>query len=199
MMSLFRIARPNLFQQPAEILGVVMPVLVELEVPVNEPAHGDVIVFGNGTPISGLTPPLSISVAPSGIVPPFSVVLEVVPDVDSGEATPVEVMLLDPQTEVELIDPLELNPLPSKVEFVLPDVVVIPDPLDPESPENEEPLALQVELAVELRPPGSISVAPSGMPVPLFDPVDTLEPSMPSGDVAPIAEPMAGMLIGLCA
>jgi hypothetical protein len=180
-----------------------MPVLVEpvaaVEAVVVEPVHGNVVVLGIGTPMSGLTPPLSISVAPSGIVPPFSVVLEVVPDVDSGEATPVEVMLLDPQTEVELIDPLELNPLPSKVEFVLPDVVVIPDPLDPESPENEEPLALQVELAVELRPPGSISVAPSGMPVPLFDPVDTLEPSMPSGDVAPMAEPMAGMLIGLCA
>ena len=179
-----------------------MLVLVEpiaaVEVFVVEPAHGDVIVLGIGTPISGLTPPLSISVAPSEIVPPFSVVLDVVPDVDSGEATPVEVMLLDPQMKVELIDPVELNPLPSKVEFV-PDIEVIPDPLDPESPEYEEPLALQVELAVGLRPPGSISVAPSGMPVPLFDPVDTLEPSMPSGDVAPMAEPMAGMLVGLCA
>jgi hypothetical protein len=104
-------------------------------------------------------------------------------------------MLLDPQTEVELIDPVELNPLPSKVEFV-PDIEVIPDPLDPESP---EPLALQFELAVGLRPPGSISVAPNGMPVPPFDPVDVLEPSMPSGDVAPMAEPMDGMPVGLCA
>jgi hypothetical protein len=183
------------------MLEVVMPVLVELiaalEVPVIEPAHGDVIVFGIGTPISGLMPPLSISVAPSGIVPPFSVVLEVVPDVDSGEATPVEVMLLEPQTEVELIDPVELNPVPSKVEFVLPDVDVIPDPLDPESP--EAPLALQFELAVGLRPPGSISVAPNGMPVPLFDPVDVVKPSIPSGDVAPIAEPVAELLAGLCA
>ena len=169
-------------------MTVLVELIAELEVPVNEPAHGDVIVFGIGTPISGLTPPLSISVAPSGIVPPFSVVLEVVPDVDSGEATPVEVMLLDPQTGVEFIDPVELNPLPSKVEFVLPDVDVIPDPLDPESPEYEAPLALQFELAVGLRPPGSISVAPSGMPVPPFDPVDVLEPSMPSGDVAPMAE-----------
>jgi hypothetical protein len=178
-----------------------MPVLVEpvaaVEAFVVEPVHGNVIVLGIGTPISGLMPPLSISVAPSGIVPPFSVVLEVVPDVDSGEATPVEVMLLDPQTEVELIDPVELNPLPSKVEFV-PDIEVIPDPLDPESPELA-PLALQFELAVGLRPPGLISVAPNGMPVPPFDPVDVLEPSMPSGDVAPMAEPMAGMLVGLCA
>jgi hypothetical protein len=84
------------------------------------------------------------------------------------------------------------------VEFV-PDIEVIPDPLDPESPEYEEPLALQLELAVELSPPGSISVAPSGMPVPLFDPVDVLEPSIPSGDVAPIAEPMVEVLVGLCA
>jgi hypothetical protein len=179
-----------------------MLVLVEpiaaADVFVVEPLHGDVIVFGIGTPISGLTPPLSISVAPSGIVPPFSVVLEAVPDVDSGEATPVEVILLDPQTEVELIDPVELNPLPSKVEFV-PGIEAIPDPLVPESLEYEEPLALQVELAVGLRPPGSISVAPSGMPVPPFDPVGALEPSMPSGDVAPMAEPMAGMPVGLCA
>jgi hypothetical protein len=183
-----------------------MPVLVEpiaaVDVFVVEPLHGDVIVFGIGTPISGLTPPLSISVAPSGIVPPFSVVLEAVPDVDSGEATPIEVTLLEPQTVVEFIDPVELSPLPSKVEFA-PDIEAIPDPLDPESPEYEEPLALQVELAVGLRPPGSISVAPSGMPVPPFDPVDALEPSMPSGDVAPMAEPMAepmaGMLVGLCA
>jgi hypothetical protein len=172
--------------------------IAAVEVFVVEPVHGDVIVLGIGTPISGLTPPSSISVAPSGIVPPFSVVLEVVPDVDSGEATPVEVMLLDPQTEVELIDPVELNPLPSKVEFV-PDIEVIPDPLDPESPEYEAPLALQFELAVGLNPPGSISVAPNGMPVPPFDPVDVLEPSMPSGDVAPMAEPVAGMLVGLCA
>src|SRR4029077_8818307 len=155
--SLAHISPPIHFQQPANIPGALMPVLVEpiaaVEVFVVEPVHGDVIVLGIGTPISGLTPPLSISVAPSGIVPPFSVVLEVVPDVDSGEATPVEVMLLDPQTEVELIDPVELNPLPSKVEFVLPDADVIPDPLDPESPE-EVLLALQFELAVGLRPPG---------------------------------------------
>jgi len=178
-----------------------------VEVFVVEPVHGDVIVLGIGTPISGLTPPLSISVAPSGIVPPFSVVLEVVPDVDSGEATPVEVMLLNPQTEVELIDPIALDPPPSKVELVLPDIDVIPDPFDPESPEYEAPLVLQFELAVGLRPPGSISVAPNGMPVPLFDPVDVVEPSIPSGDVAPIAEPilepvaepMVEVLVGLCA
>jgi hypothetical protein len=176
-----------------------MPVLVELEVPVNEPAHGDVIVFGNGTLISGLTPPLSISVAPSGIVPPFSVRPVFVPAVDSGEAEPLELRLfVDVQLDIELTEPVELNPPPSKLEFV-PDIEVIPDPLDPESPEYEEPLALQLELAVELSPPGSISVAPSGMPVPLFDPVDVLEPSIPSGDVAPIAEPMVEVLVGLCA
>ncbi len=154
-----------------------MPVLVEpiaaVEVFVVEPVHGDVIVLGIGTPISGLTPPLSISVAPSGIVPPFSVVLEAVSDVDGGETEPLEVTFLDPQTEVELIDPIALDPPPSKVELVLPDIDVIPDPLDPESPEYEAPLVLQFELAVGLRPPGSTSVAPSGIPVPLFDPAHT--------------------------
>ena len=177
-----------------------MPVLVEpiaaVEVFVDEPVHGDVIVLGIGTPISGLTPPLSISVAPSGIVPPFSVVLEVVPDVDSGEAEPLEVTpVTDAQLDVEPADPVEPNPLPSKVEFVPPDIEVIPDPLVPESPENEAPLALQFELAVELRPPGSISVAPSGMPVPPFDPVAALAPSMPSGEVAPRPD----VIIALCA
>jgi hypothetical protein len=177
-----------------------MPVLVEpvaaVEAFVVEPVHGNVVVLGIGTPISGLTPPLSISVAPSGIVPPFSVALEVVSDVDSGEAEPLEVTpVTDAQLDVELADPFEPNPPPSKDEFVPPDIDVIPDPLDPERPENEEPLALQFELAVGLRPPGSISVAPSGMPVPLFDPMDALEPNMPSGDVAP----MAGVPIMLCA
>jgi hypothetical protein len=180
-----------------------MPVLVEpidaVEVFVVEPVHGDVIVLGIGTPISGLTPPLSISVAPSGIVPPFSVRPGFVPAIDSGEAEPLELRLfVDVQLDIELTEPVELNPPPSKLEFV-PDIEAIPDPLDPESPEYEEPLALQVELAVGLRPPGSISVAPSGMPVPPFDPVGALEPSMPSGDVAPMAEPMAGMPVGLCA
>jgi hypothetical protein len=179
-----------------------MPVLVEpidaVEVFVVEPVHGDVIVLGIGTPISGLTPPLSISVAPSGIVPPFSVRPGFVPAIDSGEAEPLELRLfVDVQLDIELTEPVELNPPPSKLEFV-PDIEAIPDPLDPESPELAL-LALQFELAVGLRPPGSISVAPNGMPVPPFDPVDTLEPSMPSGDVAPMAEPTAGMLVGLCA
>src|SRR5205823_6248400 len=77
----------------------------------------------------------------------------------------------------ELADPVELEPPPSKMELV-PDIDVMPE--------------LQLELT-GLRPPGSISVAPSGMPVP--DPVAPLEPSMPSGEVAPRPD----VVVALCA
>jgi hypothetical protein len=55
-----------------------------------------------------------------------------------------------------------------------------------------EPFAMQlVVVDDELRPPGSISVAPSGIPVPL----DPIEPGTPSGDVGPIA----GVVVEVCA
>jgi len=44
---------------------------------------------------------------------------------------------------------------------------------------------LQFESGAGLKPPGSISVAPSEIPVPLFNPLAALEPGMPSGDVGP--------------
>jgi hypothetical protein len=148
--------------------GVVVP-YVMLEMP------------GIGTVISGLTPVVLVSTAPSGTLPPFRVKLELAPSVETEEAVPVvDVDCEDAQPEVELADPPALNPPPSKVE---PTDVVDVMLLVPEIGEFEELLALQVELAKGLRPPGSISVAPSGMPVPLVPLL--LPPSEPSGEVVP--------------
>jgi hypothetical protein len=149
--------------------------------------------------INGLTPALSISVEPSGIVPPFNVKFEFVVVDESGVAVPLDVALLaDALVEAQAEVIVEPNPPPSKTEPAT-GVEAIPDPLDPvipeDIPENVDPLALQFEIGAGLRPPGSISVAPSGMPVPPFDPVATLEPSMPSGEVAPRPD----VVIALCA
>jgi hypothetical protein len=99
----------------------------------------------------------------------------------------------DPQIEV-VVEP---NPPPSKVEPML-SVEPMPDALDPVMPEDipaVDPLVLQFESGAGLKPPGSISVAPRGIPVVLFGPLGALEPSIPNGDVAP----MPPLVIGLCA
>jgi hypothetical protein len=152
-------------------------VLPEVPDEVVNPVHGLMVVLvvgmlGTGAVINGLIPPLAISVEPRGIVPPLSTKLELVPGVDSGEAVPAEDTCDDVQLDVEVVDPVAVDPPPSKVELPLVDDPVV-----------LEPIALQVALMAGLRPPGSISVPPSGMPVPLI----TLEPGTPSGDVAPIA------------
>jgi hypothetical protein len=153
-----------------------------------KPAHG-VALVGAGTVMMGLTPPLSISIAPSGIVPPLSVELELPPEFDSGEAVPPGDSVCDEvQLDVEFVDGTAVNPPPSNVEVAPIVIPVMPEAFVPDSP---EPLALQFTVTVGLTPPGSISVAPSGMPVPL----DPLGPNVPSGDVAPIA----GVLIEVCA
>jgi hypothetical protein len=164
------------------------------------PAHDGSEPLDMGTMINGLTPPLLISVEPSGIAPPFKVKFEFVPIVESGDAVPVDVAVLtdapgDAQAEV-VVEP---NPPPSKVEPMV-GVEPRPDALDPVMPEDipelaANPLALQFESGAGLKPPGSISVAPSGIPVGLFDPLGALEPGTPSGDVAP----MPGLIITLCA
>jgi hypothetical protein len=176
-----------------------MPALVEpitaSKLPVVEPAHDGIEPLDIGTVISGLTPALSISVEPSGIVPPFNVKLEFVPMDESGEAVPVDAALLtDAPVDAHAEAMVEPNPPPSKTELVT-GVEVMPDPLDDDIAEFDEPLVLQFDIGAGLRPPGSISVAPSGMPVPPFDPVATLEPSMPSGEVAPRPD----VVVALCA
>jgi hypothetical protein len=160
--------------------------LIALEpIVVVEPRHG-VPPLGPGTVIMGLTPPLSISVAPSGIAPPSIVRLELPLGFGNGEAVPPEDSTCDDvQPEAEIVDDPD-NPPPSNVE-------VVPTPLIPDRPEPP-PLALQFVPVAGLKPPGSTSVAPSGRPVPI-DPLDPSDPSDPSGDVGPIA----GVLIAFCA
>jgi len=166
--------------------------------PVVDPAHGVVRLFGAGTPIIGLTPALPSSNAPSGIVPPLSCgrpMLDVpAPDVDWGEAVPKldgVVALGQPPVDVTP-EAVPLSPPPSKEE---------PEPSDMPLPiaELEPPVVASVVqtealfmvlLGAGLKPPGSISVAPSGIPVPL-----AVEPRTPSGEVAPIP----GMAVVLCA
>jgi hypothetical protein len=182
---------------------MLIPALVEsiatLELPSVEPVQDGIELPDTGAVISGLTPPLLISVEPSGIVPPLRVKLEFASNGASGDAVPIALVvppdeLADPQTEA-VVEP---NPPPSKVELA-PDIDAMADPLAlviPEDiPEDEDPLALQIAPAAGLSPPGSTSVAPSGMPVMLFDPEDMLEPTMPRGEVAGIP----GVVIGLCA
>jgi hypothetical protein len=179
---------------PAPIEPIAAPAPLAVE-----PAHKDEAPLDIGTVISGLRPALSISVEPSGIVPPFNVKFEFVVVDESGEAVPLDVALLaDALVEAQAEVMVELNPPPSKTEPAT-GIEAMPDPLDPvtpdDIPENVDPLALQFETGAGLRPPGSISVAPNGIPVILFDPLDTLEPSIPSGDVAP----MVALVIAFCA
>jgi hypothetical protein len=130
-----------------------------------------------GSVVKGLTPALSISVESSGMAPPFRAKLEPVPAVESGEAVPDVVPLIDAQAEP--------NPPPSNTEPAT-DVDAMPDPLDAVIPEYEDPLVLQFETGAGLSPPGLISVAPSGIPVPLFARLEMPKPSIPSVEVTPV-------------
>jgi hypothetical protein len=169
---------------PVVVLPVVLPVHgLELEewmlrlgivivAPDARPVVCDV-TLDDGTVIIGLTPALSISVEPSGMVPPPSNDPEVAPGVKSGEASPVEDTVAD-DPEVQA---LEDSPPPSKV---VPAEAVIDCVIG-------ELIAPGDELTAEvqgrgLKPPGSISVALSGMPVGAPD-VGELSPLR--GDVAP--------------
>jgi hypothetical protein len=162
-----------MFQQPDKDPSEGTPALVD---PTAEPAipivivplHELIVLPGAGTVIIELTPALSISVAPSGMVPPLRV-NPLDPGIESGEAVPLDKTAEeDVQFDVEAAEPAASSPPPSKVELPAP---VVP----------------QLEPAAGLKPPGLISVAPSGIPVP-FDPLDPLVPGVPSGEVVPMAE-----------
>ena len=181
---------------------MLTPVLVDpgLVAVVIEPVHGVAMLLGIGLVINGLTPAFPNSVAPSGIVPPFSLNVEIRPGVDSGEAMPAEETAGEGRVQLDMpvIPPAEATPPPSNGEIVpladgiplTPEIPVIP--AVPLMPEDEEPLALQLRPGSGLKPPPSISVAPSGIPV-LVNPPGAAEPSIPSGEVA-IAGP-----VGVCA
>jgi hypothetical protein len=149
------------------------------------------IVSGGASPTAGgigLTPPLASSVAPSGIAPPLRWNCKVAPAAASGEAEPSEeVSSGDEQLDIEAADPTPPSPPPSKEEVAL---VVVPEALIP-FPAELDARGLQLGFGAGLNPPGLISVAANGMPVPLDPP----EPNTPGGEVAPIAE----RLIELCA
>jgi hypothetical protein len=164
-----------------------------------EPTHGVAVMLGAGMPISGLTPPLSISVAPSGMAPLPRFDVALAPWIDSGEAVPADETTPDDGKEQPFEVDAEAAPPPSNVEVipVVPDVIpVVPKAAPPVIPVEDEVLATQVVLldigpiGVGPMPPGSISVAPNGIPV--GEP--EVEPGIPSGDVSP----MPGVLVTLC-
>jgi hypothetical protein len=171
--------------------------LDEPEVPGIAPTHGVVVMLGAGTPINELIPALLISVAPRGIVPPLSVVVVLAPGFDRGDAVPVDETTPDDGEEQPFEIIVEPMPPPSN-DDVIP---VVPDeaPAVPEEeeevlpavPEEDVVVPMQLELldigpiGVGPMPPGSIAVAPSGIPVEKLDPCEVV-PGMPSGDVIPM-------------
>jgi hypothetical protein len=195
---------PRDIDVPVEPVRPEVPV-ARLEVPVTvEPVHG-VTGLGSGMPIIGLTPRLPISVEPRGMVPPLRVDVAPVPGLASGDAVPLDEIAPDEAEAhvdvvvvpgIEVVGDIALVPPPSKVELV----PAVPDPVVPAVviPGNDEPVPTQFAplpddpIGAGLRPPGSSSVAPSGIPV---GELDDVEPRVPNGDVAP----MAGAVIGLCA
>jgi hypothetical protein len=111
----------------------------------------DVMLFGGETPIIGLVPAELISVEPRGIVLPAIADPEPI-GTPNGEADPVGETVCEPDVQFDVALASPAMPPPSKV-------VLIPEPLMV----GEEAVVLQVGEARGLKPPGSISVAPSGM------------------------------------
>jgi hypothetical protein len=137
------------------------------------PGHGVTgVVAGAGSVIIGLTPRLLSSVAPNGtVVIPGSTEVAV----ESGDAVPAgDTFVDDPGAQF-----VETNPPPSKVVPAVADVPTWVPPMVAGA------LVLIVVQGTGLNPPGSISVAPSGIPV---GPEGVVEaPSIPVGDVIPNA------------
>jgi hypothetical protein len=130
-------------------------------------------------------------------LPRFDVALA--PGVDSGEAVPVDETTPDDGKEQLLEVLTEAMPPPSNDDVVpiVPDAAPPAIPVeDPAIPMEDEVLPTQLELldigpiGVGPMPPGSIAVAPSGIPV--GEP--EMEPGIPSGDVSP----MPGVFVMLC-
>jgi hypothetical protein len=202
-------------------VALVLPGIVRPAVPVTGevPAHGVSVLVTPGTGMSGLTPVLPSSVAPSGMTPPLRVVRPGFPGVESGDAVPAAVLPVGTDTQpVFDPDPVRDNegvpagtgtppdnpalPPPSNVEFndgvpiplspAGPVVAVIPiaGPVPKTLAKQFVPLVTGATGA-GLRPPLLSSVAPSGIPV-----GPTVAP-MPSGDVTIAGAP--GVLMGACA
>jgi hypothetical protein len=172
-----------------------------------EPIHGVTATLGAGMPINGLIPTLFISVAPRGITPPSSLAVEFASGFESGDAVPNGETTPDDAEEQLFEVVAEAVPPPSN-DDVVPVVPMAAPPAipaepaampveEPAIPIEEEVVPMQLELldigpmGVGPMPPGSISVAPSGIPV--GEP-DAVEPGIPSGDVSP----MLGVFVMLC-
>jgi hypothetical protein len=154
---------------PAEIPGVL------------DPVHRLLMLLGDGTPIIGAMPAPASSVAPSGMLPAVSDDPIVAPELDSEKTFPAVDSPNDPGVQTpSVLDPMAADPPPSNVEPA-PGPLVIP--------EDENPLELQLADTAGLSPPRSISVAPSGIFVPmtLLDPLELSEPRVPNGDVVRLA------------
>jgi len=169
--------------------------------PMVAPRHG-LVMMGGGTVIIGLTPPEPISVEPNGI-PVGRTVDPVLPR--EGTAPPPEMAVVDPigQPDAELIVPLmpldadmadPLTPPPSKGLITLAALTGPPNTVAPQPPGKG------------LKPPGLISVAPRGIPVPIeptdgsivpidpIVPVELLMPGVPRGEVTRMPEGGGTML-----
>jgi hypothetical protein len=137
-----------------------------IAVPVNDcipavtPMHG-VIAGGGGTVSIGLTPPELISVEPKGI-PVGRTVVRVVPSDGTApaEKTPPEIADVAAVVQPELIAP----DMPPGADMVEPLVVLPAVPM-------VAPVVIPLKVVSQLpgsglKPPGIISVAPMGIPVP---------------------------------
>ena len=156
-----------------------------------EPTHGVAVMLGAGMPINELTPPLSISVAPRGIAPPLRPNVALAPGFDSGEAVPAdETTPDDGKKQLFEVEPV---PPPSNDDVIpgVPEVEPPAIPVEDEVPPTQLELLDVGPIGVGPIPPGSIVVAPSGIPV--GEP-DEVEPGIPSGDVSP----MPGVVVRLC-
>src|SRR4029077_5261190 len=154
------------------------------------PRHGGVIA-GGGTVSIGLTPPDPISVEPNG-TPVGRTVEPLVPSDGTAapELTPPEIAVVEPvvQPDIEPVMPPDVDMVDPLIPPFIPEPLVIPPNVVPQPP------------SIGLNPPGLISVAPIGIPVPVepvvgnvvpvkpIIPVELLMPGMPRGDVGSITE-----------
>ena len=170
-----------------------MPVTEEVEEPFAQGIvmDGTVVAeeLGNGTVAIGLSPVVSVSVAPSGIVLPITLELEVEGWVEEAVLLDVvaqgELGVIPPPSKVDEADDMLLIPLADEADGVM--LIPPAGEVDDELPMLVELIALQDELTVGPRPPGLISVAPSGTTAPVAL-LAALVPNVPIGEVAPIPD-----------
>jgi hypothetical protein len=148
--------------KPKRIVGLTGPGVARIDGEVAGDTPMRIGLDGAGVVIIGLNPPLSSSVAPSGIpLRPTDVATPPFADDDTPDSVPV--VAVTPQVADELIAP----------------------ELRPEGMALEHGLLLAVgSNGAGLSPLGESEVAPNGIPT---GPTGDIAPGTPSGDVSPIA------------